>query len=233
MTSSSPPEPTPPGRETTRWGDREQRRTDILDAARSRIEERGYMSLNMRDLAADAGISPATLYSYFATKVELFITLYTEAVHHHTDEVRAVLDTEPDLATLLEKLLVLYVDIYGRYGRYFTLWAAARPEDTQAIRTGRAVSPQVRPEVGSALAAAGRESNRVTLGGIRDAAERDGRHLVDDTLVPSLLWSYMTGVADHITSQRTASRPHSAEQLVSFAAQRLVHTLTDPDLGAG
>lgn len=225
MTSSDPSEPTPP----TRWGDREQRRKDILDAARSRIEERGYLTLNMRDLAADAGISPATLYSYFATKAELFVTLYTEAVREHTENVRTVIDAEPHLASLLEQVLTLYVDLYGRYGRYFTLWAAARPEDTQAIRRERDVSPQVRPEVGAALAAAGRDNNRLTLRGIRDAAERDGRHLVDDTLVPSLLWSYMTGVADHITSQRTASRPHSAEQLITFAAQRLVRTLTDAD----
>src|SRR5690606_25571894 len=46
------PAPSPPARPPTRWGDREQRRLDILDAARSRIEGGGYLALNMRDLAA-------------------------------------------------------------------------------------------------------------------------------------------------------------------------------------
>ena len=45
----------------TKWGDREQRRIDILDAARALIADRGYLALNMRDLAAGAGVSPATL----------------------------------------------------------------------------------------------------------------------------------------------------------------------------
>src|SRR5262249_35355569 len=56
---------------TTKWGDREQRRADILDAARAHIASAGYLSLNMRDLAANAGVSPGTLYSSFPTKEAL------------------------------------------------------------------------------------------------------------------------------------------------------------------
>src|SRR5689334_22984946 len=74
----------------TKWGDRVQRRADILDAARACIAGPGYLALNMRDLAAAAGVSPATLYSYFANKEELFATLYAEAIRGHTDTLRSV-----------------------------------------------------------------------------------------------------------------------------------------------
>ncbi|HTD50691.1 MAG TPA: helix-turn-helix domain-containing protein, partial [Acidimicrobiia bacterium] len=55
----------------TKWGDRERRRADILGAARDRIATAGYLASSMRDIAADAGVSPATLYAYFATKEAL------------------------------------------------------------------------------------------------------------------------------------------------------------------
>lgn len=228
MASTEPPQPDEAApREATRWGDREQRRRDILDAARTRIEEHGYLTLNMRDLAADAGISPATLYAYFATKSELFITLYTEAARQHIDEVREVVAREPDLVTLLEDLTRLYVDLYGRYGRYFSLWTSTR-SDPDVVEQARQRSPQVSVEVATALAEVGRESNRVTLAGIADAAGRDGRRLLPHPQLPALLWSSLTGVADHITSQRRAVQLESGDALIRLAAERLVHTVTDP-----
>jgi AcrR family transcriptional regulator len=131
----SPSHPTDiPNRPPTRWGDREQRRIDILDAARQRIAGGGYLSLNMRDLASASGVSPATLYSYFATKEELFVTLYAEAIRAHTADLRPGCEDETTtLVALLEHVLRRYVGLYETYGRYFTLWSTLR-DDTDPER---------------------------------------------------------------------------------------------------
>ena len=74
----------------TRWGDREGRRRDILDAAREQMAEGGYLALNMRDLARRASVSPGTLYQYFSTKEEIFATLYAEAIEAHNAQLAPI-----------------------------------------------------------------------------------------------------------------------------------------------
>jgi AcrR family transcriptional regulator len=205
----------------TKWGDREQRRADILDAARERIAQAGYLSLNMRDLAAGAGVSPATLYSYFATKEVLFATLYAEAIRAHTDTFRPVAEAGHDLRTLLRHVLETHVELYRAYGRHFTLWSELRHDaDAGAARVPR--------ELVAELRAATVEHNRVLMAAVRSAAARDGRRVVDDRLVPSLLWSALNGLADHFVSERRVLDPYPAATLVAFAAERLAVAISEP-----
>jgi AcrR family transcriptional regulator len=208
-------------RTPTKWGDREQRRIDILDAARARIADRGYLSLNMRDLAAGAGISPATLYSYFATKEELFATLYAEAIRTHTETFLPVAEAGLDLTTLLSRVIEHYLELYRTYGQHFTLWSAIRhdPGDGAVATFPRELIDELR--------AATREHNRVQMEAIREAAGREGRKVVDERLVPSFLWSVLNGLADHFTSERRALDRFPAEKLISFSAARLALAITE------
>lgn len=206
----------------TRWGDREQRRIDILDAARTRIAERGYLSLNMRDLAAGAGVSPATLYSYFATKEELFATLYAEAIRAHTAAYRPVAAAGHGLEALLTHLIEAHTELYRTYGRHFTLWSTLRRDDAgdEAHRVPK--------ELVAELRAATIEHSRLQMESIRAAAGRDCRRVVDDRLVPSYLWSTLNGLADHLTSERRSLDSYPAEHLVRFTAARLAIAITEP-----
>jgi len=206
----------------TRWGDREQRRTDILDAARARIAENGYLSLNMRDLAAAAGVSPATLYSYFATKEELFVTLYAEAIRGYTALLRPVCEANDiGLVPFLEDVLRRYLSLYATYGRFFTLWSALR-EDADP---DRAPFPR---ELIVELRTATIESSRLVVRGARRAAEHDGLRLLGGELGAALLWSTFNGVADHLTSERRTLDTFDSDRLIPFAAERLATALTVP-----
>jgi len=205
----------------TKWGDREQRRIDILDAARSRIADDGYLALSMRDLAAGAGVSPATLYSYFATKEELFATLYAEAIRAHTDAFRPVAGAGLHLAPLLAEVIVGYLDLYRTYGQHFTLWSAMRHDaDPDVAPVPKALVLELRTVTV--------EHNRALMAAIRAAAERDHRRVADDRLVPSLLWSCLNGLADHVTSERGQLDPFPPSKLVRFASERLALAISDP-----
>jgi AcrR family transcriptional regulator len=205
----------------TRWGDREQRRTDILHAGRTLIAERGYLALNMRDLAAAAGVSPATLYSYFATKEALFATLYAEAIRAHTAAFRAVAAAGHDLEMLLAEAIDAHTRLYRSYGRHFTLWSAMRHDEAaDAARVPRELVAELRD--------ATVEHNRLFMESVRAAATRGGRRLVDDRRVASFLWSLLNGLADHVTSERRALDPFPARALVEFSAARLALAITEP-----
>lgn len=199
---------------TTKWGDREQRRIDILDAARTRIAESGYVSLNMRDLAAAAGISPATLYSYFATKEELFATLYAAAIRTHTETFRPVAEADLGLEALLVRVIEHHLELYRTYSRHFSLWSELRMPDSfpkELILDLRTVT---------------KEHNHLLMQAIRDAAAREGREIVDERLVPSFLWSVLNGLGDHFTSERRALDRFPAKRLVTFSAQRVAIAIT-------
>jgi AcrR family transcriptional regulator len=217
-------------RAVTKWGDREQRRIDILDAARSRIADGGYLSLNMRDLAAGAGVSPGTLYSYFATKEELFATLYAEAIRRFTDEFAPVLEAGLDLPGLLAEIVGRYLDLYRTYGRHFTLWSAMRHDVRPDVRSDAddVAAAGFPPELIVELREATRDHNRLQMRAVREAAARDGREVVDEKLVPSFLWSAFNGLADHLTSERHKLDPFPGERLVRFAAERLALAITEP-----
>jgi AcrR family transcriptional regulator len=204
----------------TKWGDRERRRADILGAARARITEHGYLACSMRDIAADAGVSPATLYSYFATKEELFATLYAEAIRAHTETLRPIVGAGHDLTALLALVFEAYLDLYASFGRHFTLWSAMR-HDADA---GAAPFPK---ELIVELRAATLENNRLLTDGIRAAAQLEGRRVVDEQLVPSFLWSSLNGLADHFTSERRSLDGFPASRLVEFAAQRIAIAITE------
>lgn len=57
----------------------ERKRREVLDAARRRFLDDGYAGAGMEAVARDAGVSTATLYSYFPSKADLFRAVLTDA----------------------------------------------------------------------------------------------------------------------------------------------------------
>lgn len=203
----------------TRWGDREGRRRDILAAARAQIEGAGYLKLNMRDVAAGAGVSPGTLYSYFATKEEIFATLYADAIERHNERIVPLCEQADDLERLLADLAGAYLDLYASYGRYFTLWSALQAESDAAD------SP-LPPELGAALRAATFRQGDLVLAGLRRSAAAGGRTLTDDPRALTFLWTVLNGLGDHVTSGRRHLTPFSTDDLVAFAAHTIATGIT-------
>ncbi|MDY7102846.1 MAG: helix-turn-helix domain-containing protein [Actinomycetota bacterium] len=218
--AGAPAEPAAPTRPRTRWGDRSQRRIDILDAAREHISRQGYRTLNMRDLAAAARVSPATLYSYFANKEELFATLYAEALRNHTEAIEPLCGGELSAEELLVELMQRYIGLYNAYGQHFTMWSELRESDAAGSPFPVALIRELR--------AASKDYGRTVRRGMATAIEREGRRLIESDVATPFLWSTMNGLADHFTSDRRTLDTCSADDLLHFSAQRLLIALTEP-----
>lgn len=217
----APSRPNPATRPKTKWGDREGRRRDILEAARGQMCDGGYLALNMRDIASGAGVSPGTLYSYFATKEEIFATLYAEAIEAHNERILPICADAVELEAFLADLASAYLDLYAAYGRYFTMWSALLAEGhRERAVDGAALPPALREALRSATFAQG-ELVRSTIRRLVADPARSGSRLVDDPVVMTFLWSVLNGLGDHVTSERRHLTPFAADDLVRFAASTL------------
>ena len=65
----------------------------ILDAARDLFIAEGYQSVSIRKIAERIEYSPAAIYSYFASKDDIFLALAEEGFHRLDDKVRAAMKT--------------------------------------------------------------------------------------------------------------------------------------------
>lgn len=208
------PDPADAGRERpTKWGDRAARRRDILDAARHQMAEHGYIGLNIRDVAARAGVSPGTVYSYFGTKEEIFSTLYAEAIHAYNDSLRPLCDDATDLEAFLAELMHAYLELWGTYGRHFSLWSELAPRKDQP--DGRL--PEALTED---LVAAAVENGRMLSEVLRRLLPGPRRPGVSRRRI-AFLASALVGVADYLLTERHLVSGVKPDELIEYTARTL------------
>lgn len=69
----------------------------ILDAARDLFIAEGYQSVSIRKIAEKIEYSPAAIYSYYASKDDIFLALAGEGFHRLDEKVRAAMNTADPL----------------------------------------------------------------------------------------------------------------------------------------
>jgi len=99
----------------------EEKRKCILEAAKAVFLERGFLGASMAEVSARAGGSKQTLYSYFASKDDLFVATMLEKGTKIIDPVFATFETEDELRPAL-----------NRFGRAFLTFIAS--EEVMAFR---------------------------------------------------------------------------------------------------
>lgn len=71
------------------------RREALLEAAARRFLEDGYAAASMRDIAADAGMQPGSIYYHFPSKADLLAAVHEEGLRRITEATSGALaDTE-------------------------------------------------------------------------------------------------------------------------------------------
>ena len=89
---------------------REERRSQILDAALVVFSQKGYHATNVSDVAAQAGVSQGTIYWYFESKDELFRAALLSAFMDIGEETLGALSA---CATATERLQALAESMEG------------------------------------------------------------------------------------------------------------------------
>lgn len=67
------------------------RRAQLLEAAAEHFVRHGYAAASMRDIAADAGMQPASIYYHFPSKVDLLVAVHEEGMRRITQATAGAL----------------------------------------------------------------------------------------------------------------------------------------------
>lgn len=201
----------------TKWGDRVGRRRDILRAASELLESEGYENFNVRRIARGAGVSAATLYSYFPTKNEIFAALMIQRFA----DLRVTLDSldspspsngaaTKTIEELLARVMPELIDLYRHFGRHIHLWTQAEDESgTTVVAAKRAFI----------------EATQALEGVVRKAAANENAQLDEDALLMPYVWSALFGIAYQHSNNMTGTLGYSREELTRYAARAVARGL--------
>ncbi len=92
-----------------REDERELRKSIILDATVKLFKEKGFYAVGMRDIAAVAGISAATIYRYFPSRDDIIVEALIQSINAIEKQLDKILESE---SISLEDLAIEVVDYF-------------------------------------------------------------------------------------------------------------------------
>jgi AcrR family transcriptional regulator len=92
--------------------EKENRRKEILSAARKVFSNKGFNASTMEEIALQAELSPGTLYLYFKNKEELHTFLSIEILKYLADEIQKVLSQDLSVENKIERFQDVFIDVY-------------------------------------------------------------------------------------------------------------------------
>lgn len=91
-----------------RENEREKRKTLIISAAMSLFQGKAFHEIGMRDIANEAGVSPASIYRYFPSRDDLFV----EALIRDINSIEELLNERVASGSTIEALTIGVVDYF-------------------------------------------------------------------------------------------------------------------------
>lgn len=119
--------------------ERQRRKDIILDAAERVFATTPFTEVNMRRIAREAGISPASIYTYFTDQEALFVDTYLRRSRDMADRFKAVIQDSNEDA--IEKTAFTYIDyfigqdVYFRMMAHFMLYARLSPDSLEKLNS--------------------------------------------------------------------------------------------------
>ncbi|MCP3871838.1 MAG: TetR/AcrR family transcriptional regulator [Desulfobacteraceae bacterium] len=92
--------------------EKEQRKLEILSAARKVFSNKGFNTATMEEIASAAELSPGTLYLYFKNKEELHTSLSIEILKYLSDETQKVVAEDISVEDKIGRFKDVFIDVY-------------------------------------------------------------------------------------------------------------------------
>jgi TetR/AcrR family transcriptional regulator, cmeABC operon repressor len=97
--------------------------TKIKLAALNSFNEKGYFATTTRDIASEVGIKSSTLYFYFKSKEDIFLTLYREArdIYDKKKQLNLIENIEGGIEKQLYHLFCISMELFAEHNQYCKL----------------------------------------------------------------------------------------------------------------
>jgi AcrR family transcriptional regulator len=87
------------------------KRHEILDAAAAVLREQGFSGASMTAVSKRIGASKATLYRYFSSREDLFLTALLDVAHDEAAQLFDLLRPDQDLRVVLERFGARFLEL--------------------------------------------------------------------------------------------------------------------------
>jgi AcrR family transcriptional regulator len=105
----------------------ENRRGAVLDSAARSFARKGYDGTSIRDIAADVGVQPSSLYYFFRSKDDLFEAVYERGVEQILAAVEQAISTTKKPWLRIERAAIAHLESLLINGDYNALVANIVP----------------------------------------------------------------------------------------------------------
>ena len=104
--------------------DKKQRKQQLLEVAKRFFFEKGYQGTTIEMITGEVGLSPGAFYGYFKSKLEIYLTLYSEAIDIFHGMARQAISW-PGTTSLaqISAIIGAYHRFYVEYTEYFDILA--------------------------------------------------------------------------------------------------------------
>lgn len=96
-----------------------QRRTEIIDAAKKVFSAKGFSSAKIEKIAVEAQLSPGTIYLYFKSKKDLYVSILIETLKYLVNKVDEIVKMIIPIEAKIKKTSNAFVEAYDHDSQNF------------------------------------------------------------------------------------------------------------------
>ncbi|MEW6616510.1 MAG: TetR/AcrR family transcriptional regulator [Thermodesulfobacteriota bacterium] len=174
--------------------EKQKRRQDIINAACEVISEKGLGKATVDDVSERVELAKGTIYLYFKTKEELFMSIFIKGLDNLLDKYRETADLDLKPAEMLDRLALSYYRYYKEDINYIKTSAYLLHEDIMD-KIPPELSDEINRKAGMAL--------KILRGVIQKGIDQGDFIEVDPRHIARILWGLSIGIV-----QTTVMRVH-------------------------
>lgn len=188
-------------RSTARRRKREQeaRRELILATAKAVFAERGFLNATVEEIAVRSELAVGTLYRYFQSKEEIYVSLLCEAMELFRQHIEALQSSGAPPDEQLRTVWRFFYDFYRQQPEYYRAFMFLH---NAGLRD--AVSPDVLDEINRRAGTNFRLVSEIVQAGVEAGLYRPG---LDSRGVVDVLWSLLMGLVQLVETRRNLGLP--------------------------
>ncbi len=180
-------------RQGRRAREREQRRADILVAARRVFADKGFAQATIEQIADGCELSPGAIYLYFRSKEELYVSLLFQAMELFEERFTKIRSSRRRPDRKVRAVWNFFYEFYTEYPELYRVFLFLHSDRLRELLSDEVVSQVNRQSVRNFSVGAEIIREAIASGAYRDS---------DPIAVVDTLWSLFLGLVHQYETRR-------------------------------
>ena len=196
--------------------EREQRRNQILDAARYLLFHSGIKNISMSKIAGQAELGVGTIYFYYQNKEEIFVALQEEGLSLLHDQIVTISNKRISQKKKLIQAAKAYCRFSVEHKNYFDIINYFLSSSTVFFK----------PDLKNRIDQSGYKILSVIRKIVEKGIEKGQFKQTDSEKYTILFWATIHGVLQTRKMEATLLKDNGFDGLFEYSVNQLIHTLT-------